>query len=79
MERQAVLNVLLNNYNEDKSTDFYCQSCIRIPAGVMYDAILKAEKKLAHNRADRTDLVSKVKAMKAAIRDEAKGIGVELG
>jgi hypothetical protein len=70
-ERQALLEELLQNYNEGRSMSLYCKICARMSTDLINKAIQKARAKLAAEKADRSDLKSKAMVLKAVIKDVA--------
>ena len=70
-ERQALLEGLLQNYNEGRSMTFYCTACTRIPIDLVNKTIEEANERLAGERVDTSDLKSRARTLKAAIKNVA--------
>ncbi|MBN2314632.1 MAG: DUF3795 domain-containing protein [Sedimentisphaerales bacterium] len=70
-ERQALLETLLENYNEGRSMNLYCKACARMPIDVMNRAIEEAKERLVIEKADKSDVKAKAKILKAVIKDLA--------
>ena len=77
-ERQCVLERLLRDYNEGRSMGFYCTVCARMPVESINMAVDEAKKKIADETVRRSDLKSKAKIMKAALKDSASKANVRL-
>ena len=70
-ERQALLEDLLENYNEGRSMSLYCKICARMPTDLINKAIKEAKEKLKSEKADHSDMKSKARILKAVIKDIA--------
>lgn len=70
-ERQALLEVLLEHYNEGRSMSFYCKACARMPIDLINKAIEEAKAELAEKQVDDSDTKAKAKTLKAAIEASA--------
>jgi aspartate aminotransferase-like enzyme len=77
-KRQSVLEKLLHNYNEGRSMGFFCKVCARMPVGLINTALNEAKKKIADEKVERSDLKSKAKIMKAALKDSASKANIRL-
>jgi hypothetical protein len=77
-ERQALLEKLLQNYNEGRSMTLYCKACARMPIDVMNKAIKEAKEKLAGEKVDKSDMKSKARVLKAIIKDLAVEVNINL-
>ncbi len=77
-ERQELLEELLQNYNEGRSMNLYCKACARIPVDLINKAVEEATEKLADEKVDKSDLKSKARTLKAAIRDLALKVNINL-
>lgn len=77
-ERQSVLEKLLLNYNEGRSMGFYCTVCSRMPIGSISTAMNEAKKKIKAAKTERSDLKSKAKIMKAALKESAARANIRL-
>lgn len=70
-ERQALLEELLYNYNEGRSMNLYCKVSSRMPIDSIKKAIKEAEDKFAFLKADKSDIKSKARVLKAVFKDLA--------
>jgi len=77
-ERQALLEKLLQNFNEGRSMNFYCKVCARMPVAVINKAIEEAIEKLACEKVDKSDMKSKTRVVKAVIKDLALKVNINL-
>jgi len=77
-ERQALLEVLLQNYNEGRSMELYCKVCARMSIDLINKAIEEAKEKLAGEKVDQSDVKSKARVVKAVIKDLALKVGINL-
>ena len=77
-ERQALLEKLLQNYNEGRSMGFYCKVCSRMTIQSINKAIEEAKKKLVSEKVAQFDMKSKAKILKAIIKDLALERNVNL-
>jgi hypothetical protein len=57
---------------------FYCTVCARMPVESINMAVDEAKKKIADETVRRSDLKSKAKIMKAALKDSASKANVRL-
>ena len=71
MERQALLEGLLENYNEGRSMNFHCKACARMPIDLVKKAIEQTKEKIAGEKIKNSDMKSKAKFLKSSIRDLA--------
>ncbi|MBN1895847.1 hypothetical protein JW906_15270 [bacterium] len=78
-ERQALLEELLQNYNEGRLMSFYCKACARMPAGLIKKALKSAKAKSAGEAADRPDVKSRAAFMKETIKNLASEKKIDLG
>jgi hypothetical protein len=67
-KRQALLEVLLQNYNEGRSMSFYCKACSRMSVELINKAVKEANKKLVDEDAYKTDIKLKAKFLKLVIK-----------
>jgi len=79
IERQALLETLLQNYNEGRSMSFFCKVSTKIPVGLTNKAIKEANKKLISEKVDKSDIKSRAKILKEIIKDLALKADVNLG
>jgi len=77
-ERQALLEELLQKYNEGRSMSLYCKVCARMPIELIHKAIKEAKEKIATEKVDKSDMKSKAKVLKAIIKDFALEVNVNL-
>jgi hypothetical protein len=77
-ERQRVLEELLQDYNEGRSMSLYCKACARMPVELVSRAMEESKARLASDQVDASDVKSRAKAMKAAIRDLASKEDIHL-
>ena len=77
-ERRALLEELLQNYNEGRSMNLYCKVCARMPIGVINKAIEEAKEKLTGEKVAKSDIKSKAGVLKAVIRNLALEANINL-
>jgi len=70
-ERQALLEGLLQNYNEGRSMTFYCKACARMPVELINEAVKEAKKRFVSEKIDESDIKSKAKILRVFIKDFA--------
>ena len=70
-ERHLLLKELLRNYNEGRSMSFFCKACARIPIHLINDAIKESNKKIVSKELGKSDIKTKAKILKSAIKDKA--------
>jgi len=70
-QRQALLEELLENYNEGRSMSFYCKVCARMPTDLIARAFNEAEELFASEKVDKSDIKSKAKILKIVLKDLA--------
>lgn len=68
-ERQALLEALLENYNEGRSMSLYCKACARMPIDVINKAKEEAKERLVIEKVDKSDVKAKAKMLKAVIKE----------
>ena len=78
IERQKLLEVLLNNYNEGRSMNLYCKVCSRMPIDSIHKAIKQTKEKLTDEKIEKNDMKSKAKIFKSVIRDLTSETGINL-
>jgi len=66
--RQALLEVLLQDYNEGRSMSFYCKVCSRMSIELINKAVKEANKKLVSEEDYKADIKLKAKFLKLVIR-----------
>ena len=69
IERQALLEELLKNYNEGRSMSFYCKVCTRLPVELINKTVEEANRKYLCENIDKSDVKSRAKILKEIIRD----------
>jgi hypothetical protein len=77
-ERQALLEGLLQNYNEGRSMNLYCKVCARIPIDLINKAIEETKEKLASEKVDKSDVKLRARILKAVIKDLALEVNINL-
>jgi hypothetical protein len=77
-ERQALLEKLLQNYNEGRSMSFYCKVCSRMSIELINKAIEEAKNKFVSEKVAESDIKSRTKILKAVIQDLALESNVNL-
>jgi hypothetical protein len=77
-ERQALLEALLEHYNQGRSMSFYCKACARMPLDLINRAMEEAKTKLADEDMQRSDMRAKAKTLKAAIKALALKANINL-
>ena len=77
-ERQALLEALLENYNEGRSMSLYCKVCARMPIDLINKTIKEAKEKFAIEKVDQSDVKSKAKILKVIIKDLALKLNINL-
>ena len=77
-ERQNLVEELLHNYNEGRSTSFYCKVCARMSIESINKAIKESKNKFASKKVDESDLKSKAKIVKATFTDLALKTNINL-
>jgi hypothetical protein len=77
-ERQALLEDLLQNYNEGRSMNLYCKVCAKMPIALINKTMEEAGEKLRGEKADKSDMKSKARILKPIIKDAALKININL-
>ena len=77
-ERQALLEKLLQNYNEGRSMSLYCKVCARMPIDLINQAIEEAKQKLVNEKVDESDVKSRARVLKAVIQNVASEVNIDL-
>jgi len=77
-ERQALLEELLQYYNEGRSMALYCKACARMPIDLINKAIEEAKERIAAEKVDKSDIKSKARVLKAVIKVLASEVNVDL-
>ena len=78
-ERQALLEELLQNYNEGRSMSFYCKAGARMPINLINEVMKEAKKKIVSEKIDNSDLKLKAKILKSIIKDIAVRYNINMG
>ena len=76
--RQALVEELLQDYNEGRSMTFYCKACARMPVAVVDQAIEESRKKITSENLEESDMRSRAKLVKEILRELASASGVDL-
>jgi len=77
-QRQALVEDLLENYNEGRSMSFYCKVCARMPVDMINRAVKEAKITLASEKIDKSDIKSKAKVLKTVLKDFATKANIGL-
>jgi hypothetical protein len=77
-ERQALLEELLDNYNEGRSMNYYCKFCARMPIELIRKAIKKTGERIKFEKVEINDLKLKAKIAKEEINDIALKVDINL-
>ena len=77
-ERQVLLEELLQDYNEGRSMSLYCKACAGMPIDLIRQAMKEAKEKLSSQKADKSDMKSKAKVMKTAMKSLATRGSIDL-
>jgi hypothetical protein len=78
IERQTLLEELLQNYNEGRSMNFYCKVCARMPIDLIDQAIAEAKEKLTTEKVAKSDIKSKARIVKTVVKDLALKVNINL-
>jgi hypothetical protein len=76
--RQALVEELLEHYNEGRSMTFYCKACTRMPVSLVNEAIQESEERIMSEAVEESDMKSKAKIVKGTIKELAATRGVDL-
>jgi hypothetical protein len=77
-ERRALVEELLQNYNEGRSMTFYCKACTRMPVVAIDQAIQESKKRIMGENIEESDIRSKAKIVKEIVRELVSASGVDL-
>jgi len=77
-EKRLAVEKMLKNYNDGRSMNFYCSTCIVMPVSLINQAIDEMKQRLSDNQIDSSDVKAKAKALKAVIQELASKSGIEL-
>jgi hypothetical protein len=77
-ERQALLEGLLQSYNEGRSMSLYCRACSRMPIDLINKVIGQAKQRLADEEVDKSDMKSRAKTLRAIVKDLASKANINL-
>ena len=77
-QRQALVEELLEKYNEGRSMSFYCKVCARMPIEMIYIAVKEAKITFASEKIDKSDIKSKAKILKTVLKDFATKANIGL-
>lgn len=67
-ERQALLELLLEDYNEGRSMNFFCKICAGMPPYLINKALEEAKEKLADDKIDKSEMKLKAKVFKTIVK-----------
>ena len=76
--RQALLEELLQNYNEGRSMALYCKVCARMSIDAITQAIEEAKENLAGEEVAASDVKSRARVLKAVIQKVASEANIDL-
>jgi hypothetical protein len=71
IERQALAEDLLENYNEGRSANFICKACARMPVNLIWEAVEESNREITLKKIGTSDRNNRAKILKSAIRDKA--------
>jgi hypothetical protein len=74
MEKQELLNYLIDNYDEGRSKGFYCTSCQLVPLEKLKEALADAGAKMTAD----IDIKEKARLVRAAINNLADALKINL-
>jgi hypothetical protein len=77
-ERQELLEALLQDYNEGRSAAFYCKVCVRMAIDVINKALDEAEERITAEQIVESDIKTKAKILKEALKALASESNVDL-
>ncbi|UCD38523.1 MAG: hypothetical protein JSW54_03335 [Fidelibacterota bacterium] len=77
-ERQALVEELLQNYNEGRSMSLYCKVCARLPLAQINKAIDDANEILADEKVARSNVKVRARVLKAVFKDQALATNISL-
>jgi Zn-dependent M32 family carboxypeptidase len=77
-ERQALVEELLENYNEGRSMSFYCKACVKMSTNLINKAIKVAKKRIVSEKIDKSDIKSKAKIVKDTMKKLSSELNVEI-
>ena len=77
-KRQALLEELLQDYNEGRSMSFYCKACSRMPIELIDKAIEEAKDKLAVEKVGKSDVKARARVLKVVIKDLTSKANIDL-
>ncbi len=78
MKRQAVVEDLLQNYNEGRSMSFYCKACSRLSVEAIREVIKEAKSRVESENIEASDIKLKAKIVRAVMKEMAQESGVSL-
>lgn len=76
IERQALVETLLQNYNEGRSMSFFCKIVAKMPVALIRQAIIETEVQLQEGKVDPGDKKRKAKIVKAALQELEAGFDI---
>jgi hypothetical protein len=77
-ERQVLLEILLQNFNEGRSMNLYCKVCARMPIDLIREAMEETREKLATEKVNSSDMKSKAKVFRSVIQNLSLESNIDL-
>jgi hypothetical protein len=77
-ERRTLVEHLIEDFNEGRSMSFFCVASALMPPEVVRNAIESAERKLAAERVERSEIKTRAKTIKATIQELAMDLDIDL-
>jgi hypothetical protein len=78
IDRQTLLESLLQDFNEGRSMSLYCKVCARMPIDLIREAVKQARERFAYEKVDPADVKSKARIFKSIIEDSASEGNIDL-
>ncbi|HNT77458.1 MAG TPA: DUF3795 domain-containing protein [Anaerolineae bacterium] len=78
VERQALLEELLQNYNEGRSMSFYCKACARLSPDLINQAIEAAKECLAGEKTAESDVKLRARVLRTVMERLALEADIDL-
>ena len=78
IERELLLENLLDNFNDGRSMSFYCKGCKVLPVEVINKAIEEAGEKFVSNSISGSDMRARAKILKAIVQELSSDSGINL-
>jgi hypothetical protein len=77
-KRQALVEELLDNYNEGRSMSFFCKACARMPINLINDTVKESSKKIVSEGIEKSDIKAKTKILKSALKDKTEKYNINM-